>query len=50
MPNLVSKTFANQKLKSNYNGPIIPVFIGNINEKVSDIVIRQILDVSFLII
>lgn len=41
-------SFTNQKPKSNYNGPIITVFVGNINEKISDIVIRQILDVSFI--
>jgi len=36
-------TFKSQ-IKPKYTGPIITVFVGNINEKVSDIVIRQILD------
>lgn len=40
-------TFTNQKAPK-YTGPIITVFVGNINERVSDIIIRQILDVSIL--
>lgn len=43
MPHVVKQM--NQKPKSNYNGPTITIFVGNINEKVSDIIIRQILDV-----